>query len=231
MKRQKLTPSEFLYGLCFALCFFAFMLTEAFINERCAVILGSGAVNSVYTFGLVCTGFGFLSFSLLRRLCKKKNQGKRRRLSLAFCVLGRLWFCFLQSSRRSSDKFFCSPAADGHISGCVYYNTAMYFAASRYTGRLIGMGMGAAILLQFVVQNLMPQSVAFIISILFSVAFVMYFIMKRRRTGFWKILCPIRRRPGKIQKSAASDRRGGTYESCSRNDRQRADSLQCRKIL
>ena len=58
------------------------------------------------------------------------------------------------------------------------YNTAMYFAGSRYTGRLIGMGMGAAILLQFVVQNLMPQSVAFIISILFSVAFVMYFIMK-----------------------------------------------------
>ena len=38
--------------------------------------------------------------------------------------------------------------------------------------------MGAAILLQFVVQNLMPQSVAFIISIIFSVAFVMYFIIK-----------------------------------------------------
>ena len=66
----------------------------------------------------------------------------------------------------------------GHISGCVYYNTAMYFAGSRYTGRLIGTGMGAAILLQFVVQNLMPQSVAFIISIIFSVAFVMYFIIK-----------------------------------------------------
>ena len=66
----------------------------------------------------------------------------------------------------------------GHISGCVYYNTAMYFAGSRYTGRLIGMGMGAAILLQFVVQNLMPQSVAFIISIVFSVAFVMCFIIK-----------------------------------------------------
>lgn len=43
---------------------------------------------------------------------------------------------------------------------------------------MIGTGMGAAILLQFVVQNLMPQSVAFIISIIFSVAFVMYFIIK-----------------------------------------------------
>ena len=78
--------------------------------------------------------------------------------------------------------FLTSSAAalllTGHISGCVYYNTAMYFAGNRYTGRLIGMGMGAAILLQFVVQNLMPQSVTFIISIVFSVAFVMYFIIK-----------------------------------------------------
>ena len=60
MKRQKITSSELLCAICFALCFFAFMLTEAFINERCAVILGSGAVNPVYTVGLVCTGLGFL---------------------------------------------------------------------------------------------------------------------------------------------------------------------------
>ena len=45
----------------------------------------------------------------------------------------------------------------GHIGGCVYYNTAMYFAGSRYTGRVIGVGMGAAILLQFVVQELAAQ--------------------------------------------------------------------------
>ena len=77
--------------------------------------------------------------------------------------------------------FLTSSAAalllTGHISGCVYYNTAMYFAASRYMGRLIGTGMGVAILLQFVVQNLIPQSVTFIISIILSVAFVMYFVI------------------------------------------------------
>ena len=70
MKKQKLTSSELLCGLCFTLCFFAFMLTEAFINERCAEISGSDAVNPVYTFGLICTGAGFLSFSLLRKICK-----------------------------------------------------------------------------------------------------------------------------------------------------------------
>ena len=179
MKRQKITSSELLCGLCFALCFFAFMLTEAFINERCAVILGSGAVNPVYTFGLVCTGLGFLSFSLLRRLCKKEKSRKTAQTILGILCLGAAMVLLFADHPA---LFLTSSAAalllTGHISGCVYYNTAMYFAASRYTGRMIGTGMGAAILLQFVVQNLMPQSVAFIISIFFSVAFVMYFVIK-----------------------------------------------------
>ena len=179
MKRQKLTSSEFFCGLCFALCFFAFMLTEAFINERCAVILGSGAVNPVYTFGLVCTGLGFFSFFLLRRLCKKEKSRKTAQIIIGVLCLGAALVLLFANQPA---LFLTSSAAalllTGHISGCVYYNTAMYFAGSRYTGRLIGMGMGAAILLQFVVQNLMPQSVAFIISIVFSVAFVMCFIIK-----------------------------------------------------
>lgn len=179
MKRQKITSSEFLCGFCFALCFFAFMLTEAFINERSAVILGSSAVNLVYTFGLVCTGLGFLSFSLLRRLCKREKFRKTVQLVAGVLDLGAAMIllfadqpeCFLVSSA-------VALLLTGHISGCVYYNTAMYFTGSRYTGRMIGTGMGAAILLQFVVQNLIPQSVTFIISIILSVAFVMYFVIK-----------------------------------------------------
>lgn len=178
MKRQKITSSELLCAICFALCFFAFMLTEAFINERCAMILGSSAVNPVYTFGLVCTGLGFLSFSLLRRLCKRKKSRKTVQLVTGVLDLGAAMILLFADQPA---LFLTSSAAalllTGHISGCVYYNTAMYFAASRYMGRLIGTGMGVAILLQFVVQNLIPQSVTFIISIILSVAFVMYFVI------------------------------------------------------
>ena len=61
MKRQKITSSELLCAICFALCFFAFMLTEAFINERCAVILGSSAVNPAYLWAcLYRIGFFFV---------------------------------------------------------------------------------------------------------------------------------------------------------------------------
>ena len=148
MKRQKITYSELLCAICFALCFFAFMLTEAFINERCAVILGSGAVNPVYTFGLVCTGFGFLSFSLLRRLCKKEKSRKTAQIIIGVLCLGAaVVLLFAEQPALFLTSSSAALLLTGHISGCVYYNTAMYFAGSRYTGRLIGMGMGAAILL------------------------------------------------------------------------------------
>ena len=179
MKKQKLTSSELLCGLCFTLCFFAFMLTEAFINERCAEISGSDAVNPVYTFGLICTGAGFLSFSLLRKICKTEKSRKA-----ALLIIGALYLstaAVLLIADRPIVFLISATAAllfAGHIGGCVYYNTAMYFTGNHYTGRMVGIGMGTAIFLQFVVQKLTPQAISFMSSIFLSVAFVMYFIIR-----------------------------------------------------
>ena len=181
-EKRRLTLSELLCAICFALCFFAFMLTEAFVNERCAELLGSAAVNPVYSLGLVCTGVGFLSFSLFRRIC---GGEKARRAALL--LIGALCLA-AAAALLTADRpalFLTSASAalllTGHIGGCVYYNTAMYFSGSRYTGRVTGVGMGAAILLQFVVQKLAEQSVVFMVSLLLSVAFVMYFIIRAPR--------------------------------------------------
>ena len=179
MKKQRITSSELFCGICFALCFFSFMLTEAFINERCAVILGSDAVNAVYAFGLACTGAGFLSFPLLRKICQAERARKAALLVIGALCLGAAAVLLLAD--RPAVFLASSTAAlllTGHIGGCVYYNTAMCFIGSRYLGRTLGAGMGAAILLQFVVQSLMPRSIVFLISIFLSVAFVMYAILQ-----------------------------------------------------
>ena len=57
----------------------------------------------------------------------------------------------------------------------------MFFVHSRYLGRIIGIGMGTATLLQFFVQNFAFHAVVFIISIFFSVAFVLYYIIRAPR--------------------------------------------------
>ena len=159
VKKQQVASAELLYGLSIALCFFAFKLSGAFINERCAVVLGSGAVNAVYTFGLVCTGAGFLSFPLLFHVCKAENARRAALLiagSLCLAAAAILW-------RADRPAVFLASAIaalllNGHIGGCVYYNTAMHVAGSRHTGRMIGAGMGAAILNAFGVYCAEPAA-------------------------------------------------------------------------
>ena len=98
-EKRRLTLSELLCAICFALCFFAFMLTEAFVNERCAELLGSAAVTPVYSLGLVCTGVGSSPFR-----CSAESAGERRRegrrcSSSARCALRRPPCCCSQTGR------------------------------------------------------------------------------------------------------------------------------------
>ena len=70
-------------SICFALCFFSFMMAEAMTNSRAAELLGAEYVNTVYAIGLLCTGIGFLSFSALRRLFKSERLRKA-----VICIVG-----------------------------------------------------------------------------------------------------------------------------------------------
>lgn len=115
--RRDLVPQLLCSG-CFALCFYAFMLIEAFVNEGCAVIFGSGAVNTLYALGLVCTGAGFLSFPLLCRACKGENSRKA-----ALLIAGGLCLAaaaVLTAAARPAAFLLSSAAAlllTGHIGG------------------------------------------------------------------------------------------------------------------
>lgn len=202
-KKFKGKHLKFLCVICFALCFFAFMLTEAFINERCVEILGSSVVNVVYTLGLVFTGFGFLSFPIFYKLCKVEKLRKIVVFNVSF-------LCFLSSIvlliTENQVIFIVSSIATlfflGHIGSYMYYNMSIFFAANKYMGRMIGIGMGAAIFLQFVVQNLIPQFIVFMISILLSITFVMRFIIKSPKKAITENLISYSNNSQKGQKTA-----------------------------
>lgn len=128
--------------------------------------------------GLSVPDWAFFRFPCCAVSVKKEKSRKTAQTILGIlCIGAALVLLFADHPALFLTSSAAALLLTGHISGCVYYNTAMYFAASRYMGRLIGTGMGVAILLQFVVQNLIPQSVTFIISIILSVAFVMYFVI------------------------------------------------------
>lgn len=179
MNRRKITKSALIQGLCFALCFFAFQLAEFTVNDKAVGFIGVSAVNMVYSIGISCTAVGFLSFSLLRRYFQKDSS--RRSL---ICLIGALSIFFTVQLLYVKTQFMFLSSAFlllltlGHISGCVYYNSAMFFDGKEYTGRVIGIGMGCAVVMQYVVQNLFVTDAAFLLSMVFSVAVLLYIIIK-----------------------------------------------------
>ena len=149
-----LTREQWFQAVCFSLCFLAFMLAESAVNARAADLLGPGRVNAVYALGLVCTGLGFLSFSLLRKLVGRE-QGRKYAAFLAgaLCVASAVLFLTTDQAALFSLGAALCLLSCGHIGGCVYYNHAMTFQGSRCAGRVTGIGMGLAVLLQFLIQS------------------------------------------------------------------------------
>lgn len=179
MNRRKITKSALIQGLCFALCFFAFQLAEFTVNDKAVGLIGVSAVNMVYSIGISCTAVGFLSFSLLRRYFQKDSS--RRSL---ICLIGALSIFFTVQLLYVKTQFMFLSSAFlllltlGHISGCVYYNSAMFFDGKEYTGRVIGIGMGCAVIMQYIVQNFLITDAAFLLSMIFSVIVLLCIIIK-----------------------------------------------------
>lgn len=179
MNRRKITKSALIQGLCFALCFFAFQLAEFTVNDKAVGFIGVSAVNMVYSIGISCTAVGFLSFSLLRRYFQKDSS--RRSL---ICLIGALSIFFTVQLLYVKTQFMFLSSAFlllltlGHISGCVYYNSAMFFDGKEYTGRVIGIGMGCAVIMQYIVQNFLITDAAFLLSMIFSVIVLLCIIIK-----------------------------------------------------
>lgn len=133
----------------------------------------------VYALGLVCTGLGFLSFALLRKLIRGE-QGRKFAAFLAGAICAVSAILVLTTEQAA---FFSLSAAlcllsCGHIGGCVYYNHAMTFQGSSCTGRVTGIGMGLTVLLQFLIQSVIPLDVIFLISMIGSI-FLVVFLMSR----------------------------------------------------
>lgn len=166
-------------SICFALCFFSFMMAEAMTNSRAAELLGAEYVNTVYAIGLLCTGIGFLSFSALRRLFKSERLRKA-----VICIVGIVCIVsccvFLTTNHIGLFALFAGLAlvSCGHIGGCVYYHHAMTFLGNPYIGRTTGIGMSIAILLQILIHNLIVTKAVFIISIAISIILVLFIIFR-----------------------------------------------------
>lgn len=180
--RWELTRDQRFQTACFALCFLAFMLAEAAVNTRAAAFLGPQRVTIAYALGLICTGLGFLSFTLLRKLVRGE-RGRKHVVVLAgvLCIASA---ALLLTTGQTALFLLCAAfclLSCGHIGGCVYYNHAMIFQESRCMGRATGIGMALAVLLQFLIQSVIPLDAVFLVSMVASILLVVFLVSKAPR--------------------------------------------------
>ena len=176
---RELTREQWFQAACFALCFLAFMLAEAAVNARAALLFGPGLVNAAYALGLVCTGLGFLSFPLLRKLIRVE-RGRRGAVLFAgvLCMISAILLLTAEQAALFSLCAALCLLSCGHIGGCVYYNHAMTFQGSRCMGRATGVGMALAVVLQFLIQSVFPLDAVFLASMIASILLVVFLVSR-----------------------------------------------------
>lgn len=178
-ERRGLTREQWFQAACFALCFLAFMLAEAAVNARAALLFGPGLVNAAYALGLVCTGLGFLSFPLLRKLIRGE-RGRRGAFFFAgvLCMISAILLLTAEQAALFSLCAALCLLSCGHIGSCVYYNHAMTFQGSRCMGRATGVGMALAVVLQFLIQSVFPLDAVFLASMIASILLVVFLVSR-----------------------------------------------------
>lgn len=166
-------------GLCFSICFFSFQLIEFTTNEKAEALFGTHLVNAIYSAGIACTALGFLSLSLLWTLFKKENQRRNITCIAVFASM----VCSIVLLLTDSKALFltsalCALLCYGYISGNIYRHISIIFTGRHYLGCFIGISMSYAVIIQFIVQNLLITRLAFIISLIVGTFILLVFLIK-----------------------------------------------------
>ncbi len=177
MKKAQGSFLKLMSGTCFASWFLAFMLIESLINELGAAFFGVETVNVLYSFGLICTGAGFISFSLVQRIFKIKKLQDISTIVIGFFQI----FALIILLKTASASLVLVNGAiallsSGYIGAYIHHDIAMCFARKPYRGKMLGISMGIAIILQYIIQSITLPSFWIIASII-STILVMCFMM------------------------------------------------------
>lgn len=160
MEKNNLWNNIFTVPAAFSLWFLLFMIYESQLNNYAAAAGGAYIVNNVYAAGLMCTAGGFLlhtvlsgveAFSRNVYLFLGFGTGAALVLSLVMMFSGNLYLIVASG--------FCCLLLTGINGGCVHSLLAQ--KVTDHQGFVIGLSSAAAILLQFIIQNLIESDLVF----------------------------------------------------------------------
>lgn len=174
----------------FALYIYVFLLTEFTVNTRCCRVLGCSSVVVVFAIGTICTAAGYVCFYLSRRFVF--DEGRRRLLlsvSAAAYLCVTIGFMFFTASAAFIAAAFSALLLFGYIGGFTHYAVSLFLFGTNCSGKVIGLSVAAATVLQFIVQNLFVSYKALFAGTALGILAILYLAMKPVRD--WMLENPL----------------------------------------
>lgn len=169
----------------FALYFFTWKLCMAVTLARVPRLAEVGVLGSAYALLLAFTGLGYVLFWVVRSyLPSPKERKSLAAVVLAFCFGGSIVMMTTQRIEILLAASCVTVLALGYTGGGIHYGFSLVSSDSEFSGRALGIGMGASSLLQYAVEAMGLTPVAFVICVVLSLFTIMWLATrpaKRRR--------------------------------------------------
>ena len=160
----------------FALYFFTWKLCMAVTLARVPRLAEVGVLGSAYALLLAFTGLGYVLFWVVRSyLPSPKERKSLATVVLAFCFGGSIVMMTTQRIEILLAASCVTVLALGYTGGGIHYGFSLVSSDSEFSGRALGIGMGASSLLQYAVEAMGLTPVAFVICVVLSLLTIMWF--------------------------------------------------------
>ena len=137
----------------FAFYAFIFLLTEIKVNIRVGELWGAPAVTQMYAVGLLCTGSGYLTYSWAQEHFSGEGSRKAILLGTGLLTLTAQYLLFSGPEPLTVYSGWLALYAMGFLSAAIYYYTACALSGSSCIGRLAGISIFMAVLLQYAAMH------------------------------------------------------------------------------
>lgn len=152
--------------LLYAFYAFVFLLTEITVNSRAAELWGESTVLGVYDVGLVCTGSGYLAYTLAQRCLLTEKYRKLMLFLTGFIAMAGVSVLLYTSGNLAVPAGCLALFTMGFLAAAIHYYMSCALTNSPATGRIIGLSMFLAVVMQYVVMNSLQKSNGMILLVL-----------------------------------------------------------------
>lgn len=163
----------FIEAASFSLYFFTWKLCMSVTLGRTPRLADPGVIGNVYAILLAFTGLGYVLFWVAGSYLSGSME-KRTAAAMSFCVTGAVG---MVATLRLPGFLIASSVtilALGYIGAAVHCGFSLVSCESAVSGRALGIGMGVASLLQYLVETLGMTPAAFVICVALSAIVILW---------------------------------------------------------